>query len=111
MADSPPASPSRSTAPRDDGRVMALQLGGAWVLGSVLMGTVAVLFLTAASPVIRLPSGVTVSPGCPARAPGLGCPVPSLFAITPVERLAVFALVAALFVSLGLLGWRTAAAS
>jgi hypothetical protein len=28
----------------DDARLMARQLGGAWICGSVLMGTVALLF-------------------------------------------------------------------
>jgi hypothetical protein len=95
----------------DDARAMARQLAGAWILGSALMGTVALLFLNAGNMVARQPSANVVIPGCPLPARGFGCPSPSLFALTPVERLAVFALVSALFVSLGLLGWRTAAAS
>lgn len=76
--------------------VIVWQLAGAWACGSLLLGTVALLFL---------------------HTHALGAPPPIvpnaawLTILTPLERLAVFALVAALFVALGVVGWRTASAS
>jgi hypothetical protein len=76
--------------------VIAWQLAGTWSCGSLLLGTVALVFLHAGA---------------------LGSPLPiepepvSLTILTPWQRLTVFALVAALFVALGVIGWRTAAAS
>jgi hypothetical protein len=76
--------------------VIAWQLAGTWACGSLLLGTVALVFLQS-------------------RAPGPPVPIApdtvSLTMLTPLQRLAVFALVAALFVAFGVIGWRTAAAS
>lgn len=93
--------------------MMALQVALAWACGSVFMGTVAVLFVASENPV----SGQPLSD----RSPLVTCsgPIilgqcgggPSPFNLTPVERLGVFALVAALFVALGVLVWRTAGAT
>jgi hypothetical protein len=76
--------------------VIAWQLAGTWASASLLLGTVALVFLDAgalASPLVITPST------------GL------LTILTPLQRLAVFALVAALFVALGVISWRTATAS
>ena len=98
--------------PKRDFVMQALQVAVAWACGSVFMGTAAVLFLAAENPVVVEP----VQGRSPSICPGpiiLGqCGSgPSPFEVTPVERLGVFALVAALFVALGILAWRTAAAT
>ena len=91
----------------EDARLMARQLGGAWLCGSVLMGTVALLFLRSAHPVFPV-SPPVACPGLLRRPP---CLVPSFFQLTPLARLAVLALVALLFAALAVLGAWTAAAS
>ncbi len=97
--------------PGPGARLRAAQLGWAWISGSVFMGTVAVIFLHAPSAAGPLPLAPSVLPRCPRVAFGTYCPGPSLFQLTPLARLAVFVLVVLLFVALGVLGWRTAAAS
>jgi hypothetical protein len=72
------------------------QLAGTWACGSLLLGTVALLFLLAR----------TVGPPLP-----IAPDTVSLAALTPLQRLAVFALVAVLFVALAVIGWLTPAAS
>ena len=104
MTNSDPQTPKR------DFVMQALQVAVAWACGSVFMGTVAVLFVAAENPVVVQP----VQGRSPFICPGpiiLGqCgSSPSPFDLTPVERLGVFALVAALFVALWMLVWRTAA--
>lgn len=78
------------------------QVAGAWACGSVFMGTAALLVLHVSHPSWPGPSpiqpGTLVSPGI-------------LLQLTPLERLAGILLVLALFCALGVLGWRTAAAS
>src|SRR5215469_8002270 len=102
----PPAPLSKS-----DALLMAKQVGGAWACGSVFLGTVAVLFLTSENaPLLGLPIAVPAQT-CPRPVISEPCPGPSLYQLTPLERLAAVALVGALFVSLGLLLWRTAAAT
>jgi hypothetical protein len=98
-----------------DARVMARQLTGAWLCGSVLMGTVAWGFLSAEGSAIPLPTPVRLSGGpagisvlCPGQVP---CGRPSYFQLSPLGRLAVLALVALLFVALAVLSWWTAEAS
>jgi hypothetical protein len=99
-----------SRIPGWDSRRLAGQIGGAWLCGSVIMGTVAVVFLASEGTVFGRP-GSTGSPEVclPGNSPI--CGRPSLFQLTPVERLAVFALVAGMFVSLAVLVWRTTAAT
>jgi hypothetical protein len=80
---------------RAEVKALGWQLAGAWVCGSVLLGTVALVFLRT--------HAVSGGPLTPAAV--------SLTLLTPLERLAVFALVAALFVALGVLSWGTAPAS
>jgi hypothetical protein len=77
-------------------RLLAWQFGGSWALGSALMGTVAVIYLRAASP---------PPPNLPVL-PDAGVPSPDL--LSALARLGIFLLVVALFVMLGMLGWRTA---
>ncbi len=103
MAD-PPVPAPKSGAP-----LMAKQIAGAWACGSVFLGTVAVLFLTSGNPP-GLPIGAPAQDCVRPVIPG-PCPGPSLYRLTPLERLAVVALVAALLVSLAVLVWRTAAAT
>jgi hypothetical protein len=99
-----------SRIPGWDSRWLAGQVGAAWLCGSVFMGTVAVLFLASEGAVFGRP-GSTASPDvCLPGNPSI-CGRPSLLQLTPVERLAVFALVAGLFVSLAMLVWRTGAAT
>ena len=95
---------SSDRPPGTDALLLAKQVAGAWACGSVFMGTVALLFLRT-SRAILLPGVV-----CPGPAP---CPRPgpSFFQLTALERLAVFALVVLLFVSLAVVLWRTAAAT
>lgn len=94
----------------EDARLMARQLGGAWLCGSALMGTVAWVFLAAES-IARLPPTGAAAAVCPEPLRGLPCLYPSFFQLTPLARLAVLALVALLFVALGVLGAWTAGAS
>src|SRR5262245_5772740 len=73
-------------------------------------GTVAVLFLASEGTVLGRP-GPAGSPDVCLPGSLSICGRVSWFQLTPVERLAVFALAAGLFVSLAALVWRTAAAS
>jgi hypothetical protein len=102
-----------SYAPRRDLVLQALQVAGAWACGSVFLGTVALLFLDSERPLVVGPfserSPFTTCAG--AIILGQCTSGPSPFDLTPVERLGVFGLVAALFVGLGVLVWRTAAAT
>jgi hypothetical protein len=85
-------------------RLLAKQIAGAWACGSVLMGTVALLFL-------YTPPKVGPFQACP-RPPGpFVCSVPSLYQLGPLPRLAVFSLVGALLVALAVVCWLTAAAT
>lgn len=88
------ADPQRSR--RAELLVIAGQLAGTWACGSLLLGTVALVFLKA---------------GAPGSPPPITLNTVSLAMLTPLQRLAVFALVAALFVALGVIGYRTRAAS
>jgi hypothetical protein len=88
------------TSPAPRARLFVVQLAGAWACGSVFLGTLALLVtqvLGQAGPTGRsafdLPAGT------------------ALAAFTPLERLAAVALVLALFAVLGVLGWRTTAAT
>src|SRR5258706_14450727 len=91
-----------SDKPRSDLRLLVAQVAGAWVCGSAFMGTVALLFLISERALLGPPNpGPWPLIACPrAVIPG-PCGSPSLFLLTPVERLAVFALVAPPFVALG----------
>jgi hypothetical protein len=91
-----------------DARLMAWQLAGAWLCGSVLMGTVAWGFLSSQATAVPVTGGA-LRASCPG--PGGPCLYPSFFQLTPLGRLAVLVLVALLFVALAVLGWRTAGAS
>jgi hypothetical protein len=84
----------------------ARQLGYAWIAGSVIMGTVAVIFLAfpptpVATPL--LPNYPVQSAGTALIEPLAGLPTPAL--------VAVLALVAALFAVLAALAWRTSGIS
>lgn len=92
-----------------DARMMVRQLAGAWLCGSVLMGTVAWGFLS--SEATAVPVSGQMLPPVPCPRAGTPCLYPSFFQLTPLGRLAVLALVALLFVALAVLGWWTAAAS
>ena len=96
-----------------DARQMERQLGGAWLCGSVVMGTVAWGFLSAEGTApVPVPANLSASAGtaiCPGWPPP--CGPPSFFELMPLTRLAVLALVALLFVALALLGRWTAGAS
>lgn len=102
-----------SPAPKRDLLVLARQVAAAWACGSVFMGTVALLFLASEK--------VGVAQPLSGRSTFISCPGPIIFGqcsggtspfdLTPVERLGVFALVAALFVALGVLVWHTAVAT
>ncbi len=97
-----------------DARLMARQLAGAWLCGSVLMGTVAWGIMSAQGTSIPVPTPVKLTG--PARitvfCPGPpSCGPPSFFQLMPLARLAVVALVALLFVALAVLSWWTAGAS
>jgi hypothetical protein len=98
-----------SRIPGWDSRRLAGQVAGAWACGSVFMGTVAVLFLASEGTVFAQPGSGSSGVCLPGNT--VICGRPSLFQLTPVERLAVFALLAGLFVSLAALVWRTAAAT
>ena len=96
-----------------DARLMERQLGGAWLCGSVVMGTVAWGFLSAEGTApVPVPANLSASAGtaiCPGWPPP--CGPPSFFELMPLTRLAVVALVALLFAALALLGRWTAGAS
>ncbi len=94
-----------------DARQMVRQVTGAWLCGSVLMGTVAWGFLSSAATAVPVPVDGRVSVPAPCPAPGASCLYPSFFQLTPLGRLAVLALVALLFAALGVLGRWTAGAS
>jgi hypothetical protein len=85
----------------------AVQVGGAWICGSVLLGTLALMVLQARTAVSPEPGSSPFRLGnLPA---GLG--TADLAQLTPLQRLAALLLVGLLFVALAVLGWRTAAAS
>jgi hypothetical protein len=77
-------------------RLLFWQLAGSWALGSVLMGSVAVIYLRGTGPVDYPVFGVGR--------------VPSPDLLSAFARLGIFLLVVALFVLLGVLGWHTAGA-
>ena len=92
-----------------DARLMVRQLIGAWLCGSVLMGTVAWGFLSAQGIAVPLAARPAQYAPCPSyRAP---CVYPSLFQLIPLARLAVLALLVLLFLALLILSRWTAAAS
>jgi hypothetical protein len=81
------------------------QLGYARIIGSATLGTVALLVLRAkpVSPVRPLsPSGSSVIPGRPVSAP-----FPPFILMPGWAQLSILTLLAALFVALLMLGWRT----
>jgi hypothetical protein len=91
-------------------RSLAWQLIWVWAAGSVVMGTVAVVFLrpqAAGPPPGGLPPG-PVLPGADSAAPPPITPLPDL---SLPALLAVLALLAGLFAVLMLLAWRTASVS
>jgi hypothetical protein len=92
-----------------DARPMVRQLTGAWVCGSVLMGTVAWGFLS--SQVTAIPVATRLSRYAPCPGHGAACAYPSFFQLMPPARLAVLALLALLFVALAVLARWTAGAS
>lgn len=98
-----------------DARLMVRQLAGAWLCGSVLMGTVAWGFLSAEGtrpvplPVPARPFSALGTALCAGWPPP--CGPPSFFQLTPLARLAVLTLAALLFLCLALIGWWTAGAS
>jgi hypothetical protein len=77
-------------------RLLLWQLGGSWLLGSALMGTVAVIYLRGTSAVAY-------------PLIGLGT-LPSPVALSALARLGIFLLVVAVFVLLGALGSLTSEA-
>ena len=92
-----------------DTRLMVRQLIGAWLCGSVLMGTVAWGFLSAQ--VTAVPVATQLSRYAPCPGHGAPCAYPSFFQLMPLARVAVLALLALLFVALTVLSRWTAAAS
>jgi hypothetical protein len=88
---------------------MGRQLTGAWLCGSVLMGTVAWGFLSAQ--VTAIPATTVLAPYAPCPGHGAPCAYPSFFQLSPLGRLAVLALLALLFVALAVLARWTAGAS
>ena len=92
-----------------EARLMVRQLTGAWLCGSVLMGTVAWGFLSAQVTAIPVTTGLARYAPCPGH--GAPCAYPSFFQLSPLGRLAVLVLLALLFVALAVLSWWTAGAS
>ena len=92
-----------------DARLMVRQLVGAWLCGSVLMGTVAWGFLSAQVTAIAVTTGLAQYAPCPGH--GAPCAYPSFFQLSPLGRLAVLVLLALLFVALAVLSRWTAGAS
>ena len=92
-----------------DARLMVRQLTGAWLCGSVLMGTVAWGFLSAQATFV--PVVTRLSPYAPCPGHGAPCAYPSFFQLTPLARVAVLALLALLFVALAVLSRWTSGAS
>jgi hypothetical protein len=90
-------------------RLMLRQLTGAWLCGSVLMGTVAWGFLS--SQVTAIPVATQLSQYAPCPGHGAPCAYPSFFQLMPLARLAVLALLALLFAALTVLSRWTAGAS
>jgi hypothetical protein len=88
---------------------MVRQLTGAWLCGSVLMGTVAWGFLSAQVTAIPVTTGLARYAPCPGH--GAPCAYPSFFQLTPLGRLAVLVLLALLLVALAVLSRWTAGAS
>jgi hypothetical protein len=88
---------------------MVRQLTGAWLCGSVLMGTVAWGFLSAQVTAVAVATPLSRYAPCPGH--GAPCAYPSFFQLTPLARLAVLALLALLFVALVVLSRWTAGAS
>lgn len=92
-----------------DARLMAWQLGGAWLCGSVLMGTVAWGFLSSQATAVGVAGSGSLRALCPGTAGP--CLYPTFFQLSPLGRLAVLVLVALLFTALAVLGWVTAGVS
>jgi hypothetical protein len=92
-----------------DARLMVRQLTGAWVCGSVLMGTVAWGFLSSQATAIPVATRLSQYAPCPVH--GALCAYPSFFQLMPLARLAVLALLALLFVALVVLARWTAGGS
>lgn len=100
-----------SSPHKRDLRLLITQVAGAWACGSVFMGTVALLFLVSQRLLFGPGLGGEPSWACPQPITQELCRSLSLYLLTPIERLAVVALVAMLFVSLAVLLWRTVAAT
>lgn len=82
------------------------QLGYAWIIGSVIMGTVATLFL-AFPPTPQVSPGQSIFP-LPGQPGASGAaPVAPLAGLPPLVRLGVVTLVITLFIGLAVLAWRT----
>lgn len=99
-----------STGIRRPDSPVTWQLAGTWLSGSLLMGTVALVFIL--SEHLSAPGPFPIGrafPPIPIDPPRLRGP--SLFGLTPVERLAVIACVAGLFVLLAAIAWLSAQAS
>ncbi len=92
-----------------DARPMMRQLAGAWLCGSVLMGTVAWGFLSAQ--VTAIPAASRLSRYAPCPGHGAPCAYPSFFQLMPLARFAVLVLLALLFVALAVLSRWTAGVS
>ena len=92
-----------------DARLMVWQLAGAWLCGSVIMGTVAWGFLSSEVTVVPVATPLSRYAPCPGH--GAPCAYPSFFQLMPLGRLAVLALLALLFVALAVLSRWAAAAS
>lgn len=92
-----------------DARPMVRQLVGAWLCGSVLMGTVAWGFLSAQ--VTAIPAASRLSRYAPCPGHGAPCAYPSFFQLMPLARFAVLVLLALLFVALAVLSRWTAGVS
>src|SRR5262252_7358759 len=88
---------------------MVRQLTGAWLCGSVLMGTVAWGFLSAQVTAVPVATQLSAYAPCPGH--GAPCAYPSFFQLMPLARLAVLTLLALLFVALAVLSKWTAGAS
>jgi len=89
--------------------LMVRQLAGAWLCGSMLMGTVAWGFLSAQ--ITAVPAATRLARYAPCPGHGAPCAYPSFFQLTPLARLAVLVLLALLFVALAVLSQLTADAS
>jgi hypothetical protein len=92
-----------------DARPMVRQLTGAWLCGSVLMGTVAWGFLSAQ--VTAIPAATRLSRYAPCPGHGAPCAYPSFFQLMPLARFAVLVLLTLLVVALAVLSRWTAGVS